>query len=53
MLVLLAVAMGLSLYFRRSKVGLSLAAVRADEDKAPGRRPGAAVKLLAFASAAG
>ena len=38
MLALLALAMGVSFYFRRSKIGLSLLAVRADEDKAAGRR---------------
>jgi branched-chain amino acid transport system permease protein len=54
MLALLALAMSLSLYFRRSKIGLSLAAVRADEDKARGigvRVTG--VKLIAFAASVG
>jgi branched-chain amino acid transport system permease protein len=54
MLALLALAMGVSLYFRRSKVGLSLSAVRADEDKAHGvgvRVTG--VKLIAFAVSVG
>jgi len=46
--------MAVSLYFRRSKIGLSLAAVRADEDKADGvgvRVVG--VKLIAFAASVG
>ncbi len=54
MLILLALAMGVSYYFRRSKVGLSLSAVRADEDKAHGvgvRVTG--VKLIAFAVSVG
>lgn len=54
MLALLALAMGFSFYFRRSKIGLSLLAVRADEDKAEGvgvHVP--AVKLIAFAVSAG
>ena len=54
MLVLLALAMGVSFYFRRSKIGLSLSAVRADEDKAHGvgvRVTG--VKLIAFAASVG
>jgi branched-chain amino acid transport system permease protein len=54
MLALLALAMGVSFYFRRSKVGLSLLAVRADEDKAHGvgvRVNG--VKLIAFAVSVG
>jgi branched-chain amino acid transport system permease protein len=54
MLTLLALAMGISMYFRRSKVGLSLSAVRADEDKAHGvgvRVTG--VKLIAFAASVG
>jgi branched-chain amino acid transport system permease protein len=54
MLALLALAMGVSFYFRRSKVGLSLSAVRADEDKAHGvgvRVTG--VKLIAFATSVG
>jgi branched-chain amino acid transport system permease protein len=54
MLVLLAVAMGISFYFRRSKIGLSLATVRADEDKAHGVGVRVtAVKLIAFAVSAG
>ncbi len=54
MLILLALAMGISFYFRRSKVGLSLSAVRADEDKAHGvgvRVTG--VKIIAFAASVG
>ncbi|TPK78130.1 branched-chain amino acid ABC transporter permease [Mesorhizobium sp. B2-4-17] len=54
MLALLAVAMGASLYFSRSKIGLSLSAVRADEDKAHGvgvRVTG--VKLIAFGVSVG
>jgi branched-chain amino acid transport system permease protein len=54
MLILLALAMGISFYFRRSKIGLSLSAVRADEDKAHGvgvRVTG--VKLIAFAISVG
>ncbi len=54
MLALLAFAMGVSFYFRQSKIGLSLAAVRADEDKAHGvgvRVTG--VKLIAFALSVG
>jgi len=54
MLALLALAMGVSFYFRRSKLGLSLSAVRADEDKAHGvgvRVTG--VKLIAFATSVG
>ena len=54
LLVLLAVAMGLTWASMRSKVGLSLAAVRADEDKAAGigvRTQG--VKLLAFCVSVG
>jgi branched-chain amino acid transport system permease protein len=54
MLVLLAVAMAISLYFRRSKIGLSLATVRADEDKAHGVGVRVtAVKLIAFGVSAG
>jgi branched-chain amino acid transport system permease protein len=54
MLTLLALAMGISLYFRRSKIGLSLATVRADEDKAHGVGVRVtAVKLIAFAVSAG
>jgi branched-chain amino acid transport system permease protein len=49
MLVLLLIAMGISLYFRRSKIGLSLSAVRADEDKAHGVGVQVTtVKLVAF-----
>jgi branched-chain amino acid transport system permease protein len=54
LLLLLAVAMGLTWATMRSKVGLSLAAVRADEDKAAGigvRVQG--VKLLAFCVSVG
>jgi branched-chain amino acid transport system permease protein len=54
LLILLAVAMGLTWATMRSKVGLSLAAVRADEDKAAGvgvRVLG--VKLLAFSVSVG
>jgi branched-chain amino acid transport system permease protein len=54
LLVLLAVSMGLTWATMRSKVGLSLAAVRADEDKAAGvgvRVLG--VKLLAFSVSVG
>jgi len=54
MVVLLAVAMAISLYFRRSKIGLSLATVRADEDKAHGVGVRVtAVKLTAFGVSAG
>jgi branched-chain amino acid transport system permease protein len=54
MLALLALAMGVSFYFRRSKVGLSLSAVRADEDKAHGVGVRVtAVKLLGFAISVG
>jgi branched-chain amino acid transport system permease protein len=54
MLALLAVAMAFSFYFRRSKIGLSLATVRADEDKAHGVGVRVtAVKLIAFAVSAG
>jgi len=54
MLALLALAMGASFYFRQSKIGLSLLAVRADEDKADGvgvRVTG--VKLIAFGASVG
>jgi branched-chain amino acid transport system permease protein len=54
MLALFALAMGVSFYFRRSKVGLSLSAIRADEDKAHGvgvRVTG--VKLIAFGVSVG
>jgi branched-chain amino acid transport system permease protein len=54
MLALLAVAMGISFYFSRSKIGLSLATVRADEDKAHGVGVRVtAVKLIAFAVSSG
>src|SRR5262249_42039074 len=54
MLALLALAMGVSFYFRRSKIGLSLSAVRADEDKAHGVGVRVAgVKLIAFAASVG
>jgi branched-chain amino acid transport system permease protein len=54
MVVLLALAMAISLYFRRSKIGLSLATVRADEDKAHGVGVRVtAVKLIAFGVSAG
>ena len=54
MLALLGFAMAISFGFRRSKIGLSLAAVKADEDKAHGvgvRVTG--VKLIAFVLSAG
>ncbi len=54
LLILLAFAMGLTWLSMRSKVGLSLSAVRADEDKAVGvgvRVQG--VKLLAFSISVG
>jgi branched-chain amino acid transport system permease protein len=54
LLVLLAVAMGLTWATMRSKVGLSLAAVRADEDKAVGIGVHVqAVKLLTFCVSVG
>ncbi len=54
MLALLALAMGISFYFRRSKIGLSLLAVRADEDKAEGVGVHVnGVKLIAFAASVG
>ena len=54
MLALLALAMGCSFYFRRSKIGLSLVAVRADEDKAEGVGVHVTgVKLIAFAVSCG
>jgi branched-chain amino acid transport system permease protein len=54
MLVMLAIAMGISFYFSRSKIGLSLATVRADEDKAHGVGVRVtAVKLIAFAVSSG
>jgi branched-chain amino acid transport system permease protein len=54
LVILLAVAMGLTFAVMRSKIGLSLAAVRADEDKARGigvRVFG--VKVLSFAVSVG
>jgi branched-chain amino acid transport system permease protein len=54
MLILLAIAMAISYYFRRSKIGLSLATIRADEDKAHGVGVRVtAVKLIAFGVSAG
>ncbi|MGZ4567053.1 MAG: branched-chain amino acid ABC transporter permease [Blastococcus sp.] len=54
LLVLLAVAMALTWATMRSKVGLSLAAVRADEDKAAGIGVHVqGVKLLAFCVSVG
>lgn len=54
LLVLLALALGLTWLTMRSKVGLSLAAVRADEDKAAGVGVRVqAVKLLAFCVSVG
>ncbi len=54
MLALLALAMGVSFYCRRSKIGLSLLAVRADEDKAEGVGVHVTgVKLIAFAVSVG
>ncbi len=54
MVALLAVAMGISFYISRSKIGLSLATVRADEDKAHGVGVRVtAVKLIAFAVSCG
>lgn len=54
LLVLLAVAMGLTWAGMRSKVGLSLVAVRADEDKAAGIGVRVqTVKLLAFCVSVG
>jgi branched-chain amino acid transport system permease protein len=54
MLVLLAVAMALSAAIRDSKIGLSLAAVRSDEDKAHGVGVHVTgVKLIVFAVSAG
>ncbi|MCU1527842.1 MAG: amino acid/amide transporter rane protein 2, family [Frondihabitans sp.] len=54
MLALLALAMVISLGFRRSKLGLSLATVRADEEKAHGVGVRVTlVKLIAFAVSAG
>jgi branched-chain amino acid transport system permease protein len=54
LLVLLALAMGLTWLTMRSKVGLSLAAVRADEDKAAGIGVHVqGVKLLSFCVSVG
>lgn len=54
LLILLAVAMGLTWATMRSKVGLSLAAVRADEDKAAGIGVHVlGVKLLGFCVSVG
>lgn len=54
MLILLLLAMSASLYFRRSKIGLSLAAVKADEDKAHGVGVRVTlVKIIAFATSVG
>ncbi len=54
MIALLALAMGISFYISRSKIGLSLATVRADEDKAHGVGVRVtAVKLIAFAVSCG
>jgi branched-chain amino acid transport system permease protein len=54
MLILLAIAMGISFYFRGSKIGLSLATIRADEDKAHGVGVRVTtVKLIAFGVSAG
>jgi branched-chain amino acid transport system permease protein len=54
LLVLLATAMGLTWLTMRSKVGLSLAAVRADEDKAAGIGVHVqGVKLLSFCVSVG
>jgi branched-chain amino acid transport system permease protein len=54
LVALLALAMGITYATMRSKVGLSLAAVRADEDKARGIGvPTTAVKVLAFAVSVG
>jgi len=54
MVILLAIAMGISFYFRNSKIGLSLATVRADEDKAHGVGVRVtAVKLISFGVSAG
>jgi branched-chain amino acid transport system permease protein len=54
MLGLVAIAMCFSMYFRQSKIGLSLSAIRSDEDKAHG--VGVAVtrvKVIAFAISVG
>ena len=54
MLALVAVAMGTSMYFRQSKIGLSLSAIRSDEDKAHGVGVEVnRVKVVAFAFSVG
>lgn len=54
LVVLLAVALGLTFGAARSKVGLALSAVRADEDKARGIGvPTTGVKVLAFSVSVG
>ncbi|OLB75041.1 MAG: hypothetical protein AUI14_22205 [Actinobacteria bacterium 13_2_20CM_2_71_6] len=54
LVALLAVAMGLTFATMRSKVGLALGSVRADEDKARGIGvPVTAVKVLAFSVSVG
>lgn len=54
LLILLAVAMGITWVSMRSKIGLSLAAVRADEDKAAGIGVHVqGVKLLSFCVSVG
>jgi branched-chain amino acid transport system permease protein len=54
LVALLALALGLTFAFIRSKIGLSLASVRADEDKARGIGvPTTGVKVLAFSISVG
>ena len=54
MLTLVALAMGSSMYFRQSKIGLSLSAIRSDEDKAHGVGVQVTkVKVVAFALSVG
>jgi len=54
LVALLALALGLTLAFIRSKIGLSLASIRADEDKARGIGvPTTGVKVLAFSISVG
>jgi len=54
MLALAALAMGASMYFRQSKIGLSLSAIRSDEDKALGVGVQVnRVKVLGFAISVG
>jgi branched-chain amino acid transport system permease protein len=54
LVALLALAMGLTLAAMRSKVGLALAAIRADEDKARGVGvPATGVKVFAFCVSVG